>query len=84
MNKLPTAKEFIIGKRDNYNGVRSDVIVKSMIEFAKLHVEAALNSIYENGVDDITSWSGNPYTGEGSYYLDEDKIKKAYPLENIK
>ncbi len=57
---------------------------KYAIEFAKYHVEQALKNIYNSSTYGITSWCGNPYTGEGSDYLDYDKIIKIYPLENIK
>jgi hypothetical protein len=52
-----------------------------MIEFAKLKVTEALNTIYEKGLSDITTWDGNP---EGSEYLDFDKLIEAYPLDLIK
>ena len=41
-------------------------------------------TIYNAGLNDITTWYGNPYTGEGSDYLDLNKILNAYPEDNIK
>jgi hypothetical protein len=58
-----------------------------MIEFAKLHVEAALKEAINNVriIDDPNSYCGNT----GSEYppdqiLDTDAILNSYPLENIK
>jgi hypothetical protein len=62
----------------------SDEVQQAMIEFAKLHVTEALNTIYEKGLSDITTWDGNPYGDEGSEYLDFDKLIEAYPLDKIK
>jgi hypothetical protein len=59
----------------------SDEVEQAMVEFAKLHVKAALNTIYEKGLSDITTWDGN---SEGSEYLDFDKLIAAYPLDLIK
>ena len=55
--------------------------VRELVEF---YVTEALNSVYEKGLSDITTWDGNPYGDEGSEYLDFDKLIEAYPLENIK
>jgi len=54
------------------------------IEFAKLHVEAALKSAIENAtIDDIGSPNGD---GEWMYcgIVDKDSILNSYPLDNIK
>jgi hypothetical protein len=82
---IPTATGLIRKKFPNHDGVfvlRN--IEEFMIEFAKLHVQAALEAIANGTLNDISSWDGNPYTGEGSEYLDRDKILNAYPLTNIK
>jgi hypothetical protein len=62
-------------------------ITHIMIEFAKLHVEAALKEAINNVriIDDPNSYCGNT----GSEYppdqiLDTDAILNSYPLENIK
>jgi len=57
-----------------------DVLQTFMVEFAKLHVEAALKSV---AIDIITA-EQEKY---GTYYQecwDEKVIVKYYPLENIK
>ena len=82
MSKIPTAEEFL----DNF--LNKDAIPWSpeidkvygcintaMIEFAKLHVEAALKEAYENA--DLE------YYGDEVCY-NKDSILNAYPLENIK
>jgi hypothetical protein len=61
-----------------------DGIESYAIHKAKYHVEQAISAIEQKGIDGITSWSGNPYTGEGSDYLDVEKMLDAYPEKNFK
>jgi hypothetical protein len=71
-NEIPTALEFL--HRDE-SGVYNEVdITQAMIEFAKLHVEAALTAV------------GNENTGSEYYheYVDSSSILNAYPFSNIK
>lgn len=95
MNKeeIPTAEEFLQDSftishfyNDKYEQMMcfSDEVQKAMIEFAKFHVEAFKEKLYDAGISGISTWEGNPYNGEGSEYLDTDKISRIYPLENIK
>jgi hypothetical protein len=51
--------------------------VQIMIEFAKMHVTAALKAASEKAI---------VYADEGGYseFVDEQSILNAYPLENIK
>lgn len=82
MEKLPIAK-FIL--EENLLSVDSSVfkeghyfaIEQAMIEFAKLHVEAALKEASEKA---------SVYADEGGYseFVDEQSILNSYPLENIK
>ena len=83
-NNLPTADEFFdsanigISSNTEYMYCKKDV-VKKAIEFAKMHVEAALKAASDN-VD---------YTTDGQehitdVWIDEDSILKSYPLDNIK
>tara|TARA_R110000868_G_scaffold25451_4_gene99482 strand:- start:2 stop:196 length:195 start_codon:yes stop_codon:yes gene_type:complete len=62
-NNIPTAEEFL---KDNFEGGAIDPQI--LIEFAKLHVEAALNAAC---------------TSDG-YEIDEESILNSYPLTNIK
>ena len=61
---IPTAEEFL----QNSNKTTFDAIEKTMIEFAKLHVQAALKAADDNSI----------------MYISADSILNAYPLENIK
>ena len=75
-----TAEEFL-EKENLPESISGGTLNYAMIEFAKLKVTEALNTIYEKGLSDITTWDGNP---EGSEYLDFDKLIEAYPLDLIK
>jgi hypothetical protein len=77
MNKIPTAKEFLMRKYE----VPKDVVTSqcklemaSMIEFAKLHVEAALKAASEDA-EAKYNWRQE---------IDKESILNAYPLTNIK
>ena len=72
MSKIPTVKEFLKG-RSWKNGMNlQERIHESMIEFAKLHVEAAL----EEAKNLLKDGYVTPQ--------DEQDILNAYPLTNIK
>jgi len=78
---LPTAEEFLsntsmLNKKLFPKKERDfDQAVDRMKEFAKLHVEAALNKASKEA----------QLTGDGLYeWVDEDSILNAYPLTNIK
>lgn len=79
-----TAKEFLKILPKDSNWELSSIVENAMIEFAKYHVEQTLLKVANSDMDDICSWSGNPYTSEGSDNIDFDKVMKIYPLENIK
>jgi hypothetical protein len=71
MEKLPTAEEML--NRD-YTSTKENAI-KCMIDFAKLHVEAALKEAVKHlPYDDKMNQS----------LLDERAILNSYPLEKIK
>jgi hypothetical protein len=70
---LPTAEEFL--KEAQSNPTKGWTTHKAMIEFAKLHVEAALKEAVKHlPFDDKMNQS----------LLDERAILNSYPLENIK
>ena len=82
--KIPTAEEFL--KREDLptDILSGDDINYAMIEFAKLHVEAALKAADEKAeVEEIWDNPINPSMGI-SYGVDKDSILNSYPLENIK
>ena len=62
-----------------YDAHHSDDAVVIMLDFAKLHVEAALKAASEKA-------EINDYDEHCQYspWLDEDSILNSYPLENIK
>lgn len=68
MSKIPTAEEFM----NLYHGSTNP---HALIEFAKLHVEAALKEAAEKAVTEEV-W--------GDYYVDKNSILNSYPLKNIK
>ena len=86
MNKTPTAEEFLKDKTQfgTYgNMYKREDVSKKMIEFARLHVEAALKEASEKAETDYEL--GNPYDANSRYEIvDKDSILNAYPLENIK
>lgn len=74
MSTIPTSTEFQWIKRK----YRDDVAKDLMIEFAKLHVEAALKAASENAETRYI-----PYTDD-EYEIDKNSILNSYPLDNIK
>jgi hypothetical protein len=77
-NKIPTAEEFIKNfNREEGHNFEQDV-PKAMQEFAKLHVEAALNEVTEKLY--FRDSNGHVIRSEESNKL----VLKVYPLTNIK
>lgn len=80
MGEIPTALEFM---KANISNVK--YLQEIMIEFAKLHVEAALKAASEKATvtpidhEEISEGSFRPIWG-----VDDDSILNSYPLENIK
>ena len=87
MKQLPTAEAFI---EEQYSFIpfELDQITELMLEFAKLHVQAALESAAENSEvkvvyvpnDQPSSSFGDDYT----HVVDKQSILNAYSLDNIK
>lgn len=78
MAEIPTAEEVL--NRD-YTSTKENAI-KCMIEFAKMHVEAALKEASEKA-DTIYVEEDGCATGD-YYEVDKDSILNSYPLTNIK
>ena len=80
MSKIPTVKEFC-NENLGFEEYGTDVPY-FMIEFAKLHVEAALKEASKSKSLCVA------YTNDGLDYktmeLSEESVLNAYPLENIK
>jgi hypothetical protein len=81
MDNTPTAEEFVQNfLLKNHKGNVGNNNEKLMIEFAKLHVEAALKAVSEGNINrDI--YMMTEY-GESMDY--KYSILNSYPLENIK
>ena len=86
MSKIPTAEEFAryykIDKEGNHQN-QDKSSYDMMIEFAKMHVKAALEKA-ANDVKQISKWGNNDYDSEnpvGFTYevIDKDSILNAYP-----
>lgn len=77
-----TAEEFV--KAKGYNGIANHTLIpKFMIEFAKLHVKAALEAAAKNADIDILNKSAkNPSVTVVT--IIEDSILNAYPENLIK
>ena len=74
MARIPTAEEFL--QQSNVVGM-TGLMTPLMIEFAKLHVEAALKeAMYKADEKEISSMQVNEYY--------RDQILNSYPLEKIK
>lgn len=94
MNKIPTAEDFlyyggIITQADcePYGKLPNKKVPKIMIEFAKLHVEAALKAANDNAKVEIINWEKEGFGLPGLqpiYSVNSESILTAYPLENIK
>ena len=105
MKQLPTAEELMKkvanehsyetwGEMmyDTHEHSQIEYTREAMIEFAKLHVQAALESAVENGkVRLANDWvrkqetiHPNSLVGSITIKLDKQSILNAYPLDNIK
>ncbi len=75
---IPTAQDFLRGNDENspWTGDMED----AMIEFAKLHVKAALEQAADNAIA-----KENPADyGTGEIWVDRKSIINSYPLDNIR
>jgi hypothetical protein len=79
--KIPTAEETYL--KYTQCVINNGDIKKAMIEFARLHTEAALKEAIKNGeIVDISPYKDG---GDSSYFgVDEQSILNSYPLSNIK
>ena len=84
MEKIPTAEEILNDRvyitQDGIEDVHDSIstVAEAMIEFAKLHVEAALKVASESArLKEL-----EVHLSDGS--VDKDSILNAYPLEKIK
>jgi hypothetical protein len=87
MKQIPTAEEFLkqraVSKVNGKDDELFDRVSKTdLVEFAKLHVEAALYAASEQAkLERLAPWEED----EGAFRdVDRTSILKAYPLTNIK
>jgi len=88
MSTIPTAREFQWIKKK----YRDDVAKEIMIEFAQLHVEAALKAASESRCINMynKTWfaqslePGTKILDRVNITVDKDSILNSYPLDNIK
>lgn len=84
MSKTPTAEEFLDLQHKTIPDIKFD-IRQVMIEFAKLHVKAALEAAAEKAVVEIVDHEyGFRQLPEPIYGVNSESIEEAYPLTNIK
>lgn len=76
MSKIPSAVEFLHSFEEDEED--DDTIFKAMIEFAKLHVQAALKAALES-IPCLGSSSDIP-----TYEEVKEEVLNAYPLNQIK
>ena len=92
MEKTPTAEDFLQDHLEishfyddkTQNMVcYSDDVQKAMIEFAKLHVKAALKTASEKAEtrEDVAIFTEGTFNTQ---IVDRNSILNSYPLENIK
>jgi len=77
--KLPTAEEFLMDK--GFPGHAKHGLSKSwMIEFAKLHVEAALKA----AAHESQCYNKAKFPGDENWVVDIESILNSYPPEKVK
>jgi hypothetical protein len=77
---IPTAEEFFMKFKHTHSPVNHHL---ALIEFAKLHVEAALKEAVEKAKTKKT-YRGNDSSMLVKKVIDKDSILNSYPLTNIK
>jgi len=83
MEKIPTAEEFckkrgILEINDNTHTYTINADINDFVEFAKLHVKAALEAAAENA----KAFHQYPWT-HNEPYVDVHSVTSAYPDSNI-
>jgi hypothetical protein len=92
MNELPTAEEFFKEKYGINDRISTSNATLLAIEFAKLHVEAALKSASEKAYVEYVDLTDNEIFDYTDVITDDNvganvnsnSILNAYPLANIK
>lgn len=80
METIPTAEKFRIGCIHDGSFIPVNEVNRLMIEFAKLHVQAALKAAWANA----HATNKPKFAGDCNPVVDDESILTAYPLDNIK
>ena len=90
MEKIPTAEEFAkesfmdmesgFSFHYNYDNISQHLIKKAMIEFAKMHVEAAL----KQAAHESQCYNKAKFPGDQNWVVDIESILNSYSLDKIK
>lgn len=78
-DKIPRAYDFLTNFSDDPD---DDTIYEAMVEFARLHVEAALKTASEKV--SLTDFAYEFLQEGADDAIDKESILNAYPLDNIK
>lgn len=80
MKNILTAEEFML---DTLESMDQQEVERAMIEFAKMHVEAALKEASEKSCIKANTQQGD-FMFIDDFEVNKESILNAYPLENIK
>jgi len=78
MKKVPTAEEFLELQHETVPSIKFD-IRQVMIEFAKMHVEAAL----KQAAHESQCYNKAKFPGDENWVVDIESILNSYPLDLI-
>lgn len=79
-----TSFSYEVGYHTTDNGYSSDDCLDAMIEFAKIHVKAALEQAYEQGeIEEVKKVDKYDYADSSNYGINKSSILRSYPLKNI-
>jgi hypothetical protein len=87
MAKIPTAEKYLQGSETydkDYPTISLYDAEQRMIEFAKLHVEAALKEASEKAKTKMEWWTDLGGGEHEEVTVNKNSIKKSYSLDNIK
>jgi len=91
MKQLPTAEQFLRFKSDisedktSVEYLTDCEVEEIMIEFAKIHVQAALEAASNNASVEFDEWEDNSGDFQVDFLgIDSSSILNAYPESNIK
>jgi len=81
---MPTAEEFLKSYKYDFTKDNNTLLTSCMIEFAKLHVEAALKAQEDILISEFQEMRESGDTDMRTVIHKTKKILNAYPLDQIK